>query len=498
MVQISKDSMFNGIKPKDLLEATYSAVENFQIRALFEAKDEILEINKYSEDEFYEILDAMIDAETERRLVLDLLKGRESLFLEEIVKIVKKFPPENVIRDIIYLKEQGYVEETIEVKINKVIKKIKGEEKEVEEPEYFYRYQVKNLPENFREHYFEPVSIVFDAGVCCQCGWCSSVCPVNAINVTADTLEIDENTCMKCGLCFTVCPRSFPIDQATKSINKLDKSLKYSEKINGFINTYSGSTTKDEIKQVRQDGGIVTSILEYLLENKLVDAIVAVQHSSDLWRPEPVIVDKVEDLYKTGGTKYANSPSLSIIEKTKSYENIAVVGVPCMMKAIEKGRMLPSGLPFFKNIKYKIGLFCMESFSYEDIIKLTKDQFKKDIKELTKMNIDKGKFIINLKSGEELNVPLKEVQSYARNNCHYCEDLTSDYADISVGSIGSQGGWSTVITRSKEGEKIYKAIIKAGLIESKSLKEVKPGQPLVERIAGIKRKNCKPIILEKD
>jgi len=114
------------------------------------------------------------------------------------------------------------------------------------------------------------------------------------------------------------------------------------------------------------------------------------------------------------------------------------------------------------------------------------------------MNIDKGKFIINLKTGEELNVPLKEVQSYARNNCHFCEDLTSDYADISVGSIGSQGGWSTVITRSKEGENIYKAVIKAGLIESKNLKEVKPGQPLVERIAGIKRKNCKPINLVKE
>jgi coenzyme F420 hydrogenase subunit beta len=160
--------------------------------------------------------------------------------------------------------------------------------------------------------------------------------------------------------------------------------------------------------------------------------------------------------------------------------------------------MFPSGLPFFTNIKYKIGLFCMESFSYKDIIKLAKDKFKKDINELTKMNIDKGKFIINLKSGEELNVPLKEVQSYARNNCHFCEDLTSDYADISVGSIGSQGGWSTVITRSKEGEDLYKAVIKAGLIESKSLKEVKPGQPLVERIAGIKRKNCKPINLIKE
>jgi coenzyme F420 hydrogenase subunit beta len=351
------------------------------------------------------------------------------------------------------------------------------------------------LPDNFIEHYFEPVSIVFDSGVCCHCGWCSSVCPVNAIEVTADTLEIDEEICMKCGLCFTVCPRSFSIDQAYQSIKKIDKSLTYSEKIGGYVNAYTASTTKDEIKKVCQDGGIVTSILEYLLENKLVDAVIAVQHSNDLWRPEPVIVENVKDLYKTGGTKYANAPSLTIIDKAKKYDKLAVVGVPCMMKAIEKGSLFPSGLPFFKNIKYKIGLFCMESFSYVDIIKLTKDKFDQDINELTKMNIDKGKFIINLKSGEEMAVDLKEVKSYARNNCHYCEDLTSDYADISVGSIGSQGGYSSVITRSKEGDEIFKEVADAGLIEYQSLKDVKPGQGLLERIAASKRKNCKPIVI---
>ncbi|MFX0076585.1 MAG: Coenzyme F420 hydrogenase/dehydrogenase, beta subunit C-terminal domain, partial [Candidatus Hermodarchaeota archaeon] len=179
----------------------------------------------------------------------------------------------------------------------------------------------------------------------------------------------------------------------------------------------------------------------------------------------------------------------------KKYNNIAIVGVPCMMKAIEKGILFPSGLPFFNNIKYKIGLFCMESFPYSEIIKLTKDKFDTDIDQLTKMNIDKGKFIINLKSGEELAVDLKEVQSYARDNCHYCEDLTSDYADISVGSIGSQAGFSSVITRSKEGDKLFNDVIKAGLIESKSLKDVKPGQGLLERIAGTKRTKCKPIEL---
>ncbi|MHA2287851.1 MAG: Coenzyme F420 hydrogenase/dehydrogenase, beta subunit C-terminal domain [Promethearchaeota archaeon] len=497
MVQDVNSNSFKGISPKDLMEATYQASGNFQIRAFFEAKEEIINAGKYSEEKFYEILDAMIDAETERKLVLDKLKGNEPLFLGELANNVKEFPADNVIRDIIYLKEQGYVEEHIEVITKKVIKKIKGEEKEVEVSENFYRYQVKDIPDNFIEHYFEPVSIVFESDVCCQCGWCSSICPVNSITVTADNLEIDNDTCMKCGLCYSVCPRSFSIEQALLSINKLNKSLKFSEKINGYLNSYSATTTKDEIKNVRQDGGIVTSLLEYLLKNKLVDAIVAVKHSQDFWKPEPVIVDDIKDLYKTGGTKYANASTLNIIDKAKMYDNIAVVGVPCMMNALEKGNLFPSGLPFFENIKYKIGLFCMESFPYENVLKLIKEQFDQDYKKITKMDISGGKFIIYLDSGEDLRVPLKEVKSYARHNCHFCEDLTCDCADISVGSIGSPGGWSTVITRTKLGEKTYKDAIKKGLIESKSLKEVKPGQPLLERIAGTKRKNCKPINLVK-
>ena len=158
MVQIQNNKFFSGIPPKELMEATYDASVNFQIRAFFEAKDEILKAGKYSEDFFYEILDAMIDAETERKLVLDRLKGNKPLFLEELTKLVKEIPPENVIEDVIYLKEQGYIEEHIEVKTKKEIKKIKGEEKEVEESENFYRYQVKDIPDDYIEHFFEPVS----------------------------------------------------------------------------------------------------------------------------------------------------------------------------------------------------------------------------------------------------------------------------------------------------------------------------------------------------
>lgn len=496
MVQIVNNITFKGISPKELMEATHFASENFQVRAFFEAKHEILNSGKYSEVEFYEILDAMIDAETERKLIIEALKGKEPLFLEENAKLVKGISPENVIRDMIYLKAQGYVEEHVEVKTRTITKKVKGVEKEVEVKDYFYRYNMKELPEDFKENFFEPVSIVFNSGVCCNCGWCSSICPVNAISVTADTLEVDEEVCMKCGLCYSVCPRSFSMEKAGLAIKKIDKTLTFSAKINGYINAYSSSTTKDEIKKVRQDGGIVTTLLEYLLSNKLVDAIIAVKHSEDIWRPEPVIVENLDDLYKTGGTKYANASTLAIIEKAKQYESIAVVGVPCMINALQKGSMFPSGMPFFKNIKYKIGLFCMESFPYGGVLKLVEEKFEKPINDIVKMDISGGKFIIKLSSEEEIKIPLKEVKSYARPNCRFCEDLTADYSDVSVGSIGSPSGWSSVITRSKEGEKIYQGAVKAGLIESKNLKEIKPGQGLLERIAGTKRKKCKQIELK--
>ena len=498
MTQISNDEIFKEILPRELLEATYKAVSNFQIRSFYEAKEEILNCGKYSEKEFYDILDAMIDAETERKILMDRLKGQDPLFLTEIAELINDFPPINIVRDVIYLKEQGYIDELVEVKTKKVIKKIKGVEKEVEEKEYFYRYKLKKLEENFKENFFQPVSIIFESGVCCNCGWCSSICPINAINVNADDLEIDKNKCIKCGLCFSVCPRSFQMSELWKAIGVLSKEINYSEKIGPYINAYTATTTIEEIKKVRQDGGIATTILEYLLKNNLVDAIIAVQHSKDLWKPEPVIIEDVKDLYKTSGTKYANSPSLIAIEKAKNYDKIAVVGTPCMMKALVKGELFPSGFPFFNNIKYKIGLFCMEAFSYDNIIKLVKDKFDRDINELTKMNIDKGKFIINLKSGEELKIDLKEIQPYARGNCHFCEDLTSEYADFSVGSIGSQSGYSSVITRTLEADTIFQDMISSGLVEAQNLKDIKPGLGLVQRISASKKKKCKTVELKKE
>ncbi|MFO8019666.1 MAG: Coenzyme F420 hydrogenase/dehydrogenase, beta subunit C-terminal domain [Promethearchaeia archaeon] len=499
MVQKIEKDVFSDFSSKELMDATYWAAQNFQIRGFYEAKEDILKCGKFSEEQFFEIFDTMVDAETERKIILARLrKFNDLLSLNQIVDRFPEFPREQVIRNVIYLKEQGFIEEIEEIKTKKIMKKVKGEEKEIESKQYFYKYQPKSLSDDHYEHYFTPVSLIYEAGVCSNCGWCSSICPVDAVKMDPETLEIDDDLCIKCGLCYSVCPRSFSIDRVYENIAHLDSAITFSEKVGAYLNMYSGTTSKKQIKEVRQDGGIVTSLFAYLLEEDLVDAIIAVQHSNDPWRPEPVIVETISNLYKTAGTKYANAPVLSIIDAAQEYERIAIVGVPCMVKALYKGALYPMGSPFFKNIKYIIGLFCMESFSYAAIVDLIQEKFDQDISQLTKMNIDKGKFIINLQSGEQMTVPLKEINSYARDQCHFCEDLTSEYADISVGSIGSPGGRSTVITRTENGEDIYQGAISKGYIDSKPIDKVKPGQFLVEKIAGIKRKKCKTINLTKN
>jgi len=369
--------------------------------------------------------------------------------------------------------------------------------KDVEEKYEIVRYQAKKIDDLFRENYFDPVSLVFEAGACCNCGYCSSICPVGCIQVSADSLEIDKEKCIKCGLCFSVCPRSFPTRDVFRALNRLNPDLKDGGASNYYISAYSASTMNDKIKEVRQDGGIVTTIIQYLLKENKVDAALAVMHSEDLWKPMPVLIESDKDVYKTAGTKYANAPSLNILDEAFKYDRLAVVGTPCMMLAIKKGNTYPAPINLFENIKYTIGLFCMESFSYENIIKICTEVFDKKLENVVKMDISGGKFIVKEKSGEEHKVPLKDVTSFARGECHYCNDLTSEYADISVGSIGSGAGWSSVITRTKAGDDLFNELINAGLVEVKDLAEVKPGFFLVKKISGSKNSKCHKVEFNK-
>ena len=173
-----------------------------------------------------------------------------------------------------------------------------------------------------------------------------------------------------------------------------------------------------------------------------------------------------------------------------SSKKVAVVGVPCQMQALLKSSIFNIGIPSLNNVLYRIGIFCMESFPYEEGFLKICEKLNVNINDVKKTDINKGKFFIFTNSGEELSIPIKEISHLARHDCEVCYDLTSESADISIGSIGAPSGWNMVIIRTIKGKELYNALIENDLIESRNIEETKPGLPMLQKIAGIKSKNC--------
>lgn len=145
-------------------------------------------------------------------------------------------------------------------------------------------------------------------------------------------------------------------------------------------------------------------------------------------------------------------------------KKIAMVGTPCQILAatkINKYDDITGGSP----IDLKIGLFCMENFSYTYLEKFL-NEHDIEMHDVKDFRIERGMFIAFLNNGEEFSIPVEETKLFTRKNCEICTDYTSNAADISVGSVGSPKGYSTVLIRTEKGKQIIDNAEEEGYIES--------------------------------
>lgn len=164
-----------------------------------------------------------------------------------------------------------------------------------------------------------------------------------------------------------------------------------------------------------------------------------------------------------------------------SEHRIAMVGTPCEIMAASK-------LQHFTDspIDVKLGLFCMENFSYKYFGNLL-EEYDLKMDDIEKFQITKGFVFLLLKTKETVKIPLSVAKRVIRKNCNLCVELTSETSDISVGSIGSEDGWSTLIIRTKKGEEIVNGAIEQKFIETKDLTESQ--FKLLNRLAETKINN---------
>ncbi|HPU37236.1 MAG TPA: coenzyme F420 hydrogenase subunit beta [Methanothermobacter sp.] len=267
-----------------------------------------------------------------------------------------------------------------------------------------------------------------------------------------------------------------------------------------YKEVFAARSTDKEILKIAQDGGIVTGLLSYALDEKIIEGAVVAGPGDEFWKPEPIVAMTSDELKAAAGTKYTFSPNVWMLKKAvRQYgiEKLGTVGIPCQLMGIRKMQTYPFGVRFLADkIKLLIGIFCMENFSYSSLQTFISEKMGLSLELVEKMDIGKGKFWVYTQD-DLYTLPLKETHGYEQAGCKLCNDYVAELADVSTGSVGTPDGWSTVFLRTDTGESIFKDALEAGLFETKPIEEVKPGLGMLEKLASQKKEKAEKTIAER-
>ena len=310
---------------------------------------------------------------------------------------------------------------------------------------------------------------VIESRKCVSCGACIVACPFNCLEYAEEKPNLIKE-CKNCGICAKVCPRyEWSLSEAEELAFRRKRKPKEEY---GVCHRLLIAQAKNKlVSKVCQDGGVVTALLLFALETKIIDG--AVVSEIDLKRPFypiPKLATNAQDLLKAAGTRYSWSPNIlalyDVVNQKKN--NVAFVGTPCHIRALRKIQI--TRLKKLTNpLKFFIGLMCSESFAYKELMEnYIQKKLDINLRHIKKINI-KGKMIVTTDT-EVTTIPLKEVKQYAQASCHFCKDFSSELADISVGGLGLEG-WTFIIIRSEKGEKLISNAEKAGFIITKPVEE---------------------------
>jgi coenzyme F420 hydrogenase subunit beta len=374
---------------------------------------------------------------------------------------------------------------------------------------YRLREQMNGIDEPKGKTWFwELEAGVIDAGRCIECGTCVAVCPSNSIGVSEDTgLPELVKMCTGCSLCWDFCPRgglryealwppstvetgadedpgSSParpessvigvVNRVPVSIGsgpavaKADSADNYwkltggppADGLGAVIEQYAGraAAQKDEY----QDGGFVTALLIGAMAAGEIDGAVVSKPSSDPdepWKGIATIATTPQQLFDASGSFYNQTMALAALDITgaglPANPRLAVVGTPCEIQGLRamQSRRWPTGAHRVDAVVLTIALLCTKSFDYEALmLRELRDKRGLDLDRVSKVDVIHGRMFVEYMDGSvAVDEPIKAFHGAALKGCDECADFLGRAADISVGSVGSIAGWSSVLVRTEAG-----------------------------------------------
>jgi coenzyme F420 hydrogenase subunit beta len=253
-----------------------------------------------------------------------------------------------------------------------------------------------------------------------------------------------------------------------------------------YLRLVLAQSTNQMIRNVAQNGGVVTGLLTYALENRVIDgAIVSAISREKPFYPVPMLATDSQVILESAGTRYTYSPNTQVLREItrQNKRAIAFVGTPCQITAVRK--MQKEEADRARPIKLLIGLMCSEAFVYEDLmIKHVQDKVGINLGDVRKTQIT-GKMMITTDTGRTA-ISLNSIRMCVRKACRRCSDFSSELADISVGGLGL-GDWTFVVIRTAIGMKIFTEAERAEALVTRPVREDEPSLRLLAKLSENKR-----------
>ncbi|KCZ72308.1 coenzyme F420-reducing hydrogenase, beta subunit [Candidatus Methanoperedens nitroreducens] len=315
------------------------------------------------------------------------------------------------------------------------------------------------------------IRYVVDNNLCVRCGTCVGVCPLNAITLNDRNYPVKNSSCTGCGHCIEVCP-GIDVDFPELTMQLFRKRFNINGLLGFFTNAYAGYALDPDIRANASSGGVITQLLIYLLEKKIIDgAIVAVTDPEAPCQSKPIIAKTKDELLQSMQSRYTIIPVNQLFGKIRQMEGkFALVGLPCHIHGFRK---LANIDPVIRDRIYLVlGLYCNLNLEQEATLDLQKISriSQKEIKNFEYRGGEwPGAIRITKKNGNTHNLHYSNYKDGAFNylsrlyyakRCLYCIDGSSELADISFadpwvqdgnGDWVFKGGWTLIFERTEKG-----------------------------------------------
>ena len=322
---------------------------------------------------------------------------------------------------------------------------------------------------------------VIDSGLCTGCAGCVISCPHDVIGYDHEAGgytpfhledELGPDDCVHgqkgCTSCTRACPRFR--NWEPEADEHLFARYREDDEPSGIYQDIMLTKASDKtVHELGQDGGLVSAILLWLLQEEYIDGALVSYLDGDKgdWKAKPGVATNKEEVLAAAGSRYTYSANTLAIDEAleRGLKDMALVGMSCQSSVPPVMWHRKIG-KIGKPIKFNIGLLCSKTFDdaiFEELFE-TKYGIKKQ--NITKMNI-KGVFQLWTDDGKYHGIPLKECHAWTREGCNHCPDFAAEHADISTGGIGKENDWTLTIVRTELGREVISRMIDAGVIEAR-------------------------------